>query len=88
MYTISMHDYPGYSTILKFGYFCIHMVLLKNHIQNQHTCLPIIHLKQISSFIFNFHQFVYFIINNNNSKYSYEKYINPKFGISTLVYLY
>ena len=33
---------------------------------------------------FTFHQFVYFIINNNN-KYSYEKYINAKLGISTLV---
>ena len=33
---------------------------------------------------FTFHQFVYFIINNNN-KYSYDKYINGKLGISTLV---
>ena len=42
--------------------------------------------KQISRSIFNFYQLVYFIINNNN-KYSYEKFLNAKFGISTLVYL-
>ena len=51
------------------------------------TLLPIIHLEEVSRFILNFHQFVHFIVNNNNNKYSHYKYINAKFGISTLVYL-
>ena len=42
--------------------------------------------KQVSRLIFNSHQSVYFIINNNN-KYTYEKFLNAKFGISILVYL-
>ena len=42
--------------------------------------------KQVSRFIFNFRPICLLYVNNNN-KYSYEKYINAKFGISTLVYL-
>ena len=43
--------------------------------------------KQVSRFIFDFRPICLLYINNNN-KYSYEKYINAKFGISTLSYDY
>ena len=42
--------------------------------------------KHVSRFILNFHQFVYFMFNNN--KYSHQKFLNAKFGFSRLVYLY
>ena len=42
--------------------------------------------KLVSKFIFNFRPICLLYVKNKN-KYSYEKYINAKFGISTLVYL-
>ena len=42
--------------------------------------------KHVSRFILNFHQFVYFMFNNN--KHSHQKFLNAQFGFSILGYLY
>ena len=55
------------------------------HIRNQHTCLPLLTLgskPQGSSLI----STNLFTLLYNNNKYSYEKFLNAKFRISTHVY--
>ena len=88
-----MHDYPGYSPdASQSDYFeiClllyIRMTLLK--VSNSESAylftFKTLGTKSLGSFLISTDLFT--LVNNNN-KYSCEKYINAKFGISTLVYL-